>query len=121
MAQQPFTTAGVQLKVNELNQLSQNDRLTQANLIRSGFIAWVNNNFTLNQAQQTYLSQMDSRFIEQAGNQTGFAVENQIPVSLIFQGAGATKLVHKEGTIEIQYGTNGFSASGDLIFRVEYS
>ncbi len=120
MAQQPFTTAGVQLKQNELNQLSQNDRLTQANLIRSDIVTWLNNNFTLSQAQQSYIAGMDSRFIEQAGNQTGFAIENQIPVSLVFQGAGATKLVHKEGTIEIQYGTNGFATSGGLQFRVEY-
>lgn len=120
MPQQPFTTAGVQLKQSELNQLSQQDRLTQANLIRSDIVTWLNNNFTLSQAQQSYISGMDSRFIEQAGNQTGFAVENQIPITLTFQGAGATKLVHKEGTINITYNGSVFSASGTLEFRVEY-
>ncbi|RKR80710.1 hypothetical protein BDD43_0842 [Mucilaginibacter gracilis] len=120
MSQQPFTSAGVQQKQAELNQLSQNDRLTQANLIRSDLVTWLNDNFTLNQAQRTYLSQMDSRFIEQASNQTGFAIENQLPVTLVFQGAGATKLVHKEGSMDLTYGASGFSAVGGIQFRIEY-
>lgn len=119
--QQPFTPAGVQQKVSDLYALTQSQRLAEASLIRSDFETWINNNFTLNQAQQTYLSQIDSRFITESADATALAVENELPISLSNTGLGPTKLVHRKGTIDLTWSIqNGFIATGTVEFVIEY-
>lgn len=122
MAQQPFTPTGVQAKQTELYALSNNDLLTQANLIRSDLRTWVKNNFILDQTQQAFLSSIDNRWIQETAAETGFAVENRLPVTLTTKGSGSGKLIHKGGSLGCDYSaTGGFVASGSLAFTVTYS
>lgn len=56
MAQQPFTTDGVNKKLQELYRLPDADLVQQVRGIYSDFSAWINLNFTLTTQQQTYMS-----------------------------------------------------------------
>jgi len=122
MAQQPFTPAGVTAKQAELNALSQSDLETQAGLIRSNFPSWINTNFTLDQAQQTYLNGINSEFIVLASALTAYAVENKLTVALVVNGTPTTfKLIHMSNTIVADNSPNGFTTSGTLTFTITYS
>ncbi len=122
MAQQPFTTAGVTAKQTELNALSQTDLETQANSIRNNFQDWVNTNFILNSAQQTYLSGISSEFIVLASALTAYAVENKLTVNLTVSGDPTTfKLIHIANSIVADFSPNGFTTSGALNFAITYS
>jgi hypothetical protein len=121
MTPQPFTPTGFRELQDELNALSASDLQAQANLIKSDLVSWVNENFTLDTAQQTYLSSIDSRFIELAAALTGFAVENKLSISLVSSDTPTTfKLIHLTNTIEANYSPDGFTASGTLTYTVNY-
>jgi hypothetical protein len=122
MTPQPFTPAGVQQMQAELNQLSASDLQTQVDLMQSDLRSWVSNNFTLDADQQTYLQQIDSRFMDYAGYLTGFAVLNQLTVSLTVQPQNQKtfKLIHISNTIVGTYSPDGFSVSGSVTYEVEY-
>ena len=122
MAQQPFTPAGVTAKQTELNALSQQDLETQAGLIRSNFQSWISTNFTLDQAQQTYLNGINSEFIVLASALTAYAVENKLTVTLAVNGDPTTfKLIHISNDIVADNSPDGFSTSGSLTYTITYS
>gem|GEM_PF-5091251 len=107
----------------ELNQLSPADLQTQVNLIESDLRSWVSNNFILDSNQQAYLQQMDARFLSFAGNLTGFAVANNLTVSLTIQPNNppkTLKLVHVINNIDCTNSPNGFSATGSVSYVVEF-
>lgn len=123
MAKQSFDPNGVSAKQAELYQLSNADLLTQANLIRSNLVSWVNNNFTLDNSQQAFLNSADARWIQYTAQVTGFAVENRLGISLAKKGTGSGKLIKTIGTgLECDFSnTTGFAAKGTLVFEVDYS
>ena len=121
MTQQPFTPAGVQQMQAELNQLSPSDLQAQVNLIESDLRTWVSNNFILDSNQQAYLQQIDDRFMSYAGNLTGFAVANQLTISLTQpDNQKPFKLIHINDNIVCTYSPDGFSATGSVTYSVEY-
>jgi hypothetical protein len=120
MAQQPLTTAGVAAKETELNGMSANDRATQANLISSDFVSWMNNNFVLSTAQQTYLAGMSSEFINYAAFVTSFAVLHSRPIDLTTSGNAGFKLVTIKCNLEVITSSTGLTVNGGLQFFIEY-
>ena len=122
MPKQPLTTAGVQAKQAELNQLSNADLLVQANQIRSNLTTWVNNNFTLDNTQSAFLTGIDARWIQYTSGVLGFAVENRLPVTWTVKGKGSGKLIKTLPGPECDYSNvTGFKALGSLAFEVDYS
>ena len=116
MAQQPFTTTGVQQKIAELYRLSPTDLSTQSNLILSNFRQWMLDNFTLDSSQQTYLANIDPAFIGSLSRSLSNAVNNRLPVNFTKAEvpSGASKFIRSRDSITVIYNTNGISASGEL-------
>jgi len=123
MAQQPFTPAGVQQKQTELYQLSDDLLAEQADQIRSDFRTWLNNNFILDTDQQSYLSGIDDRFIQISSQETAFAVQNRLSITITTGGTGSGKLIQtgNERPVVAYSNVNGFTASGGLSFEIIYS
>lgn len=125
MTQQPLTPAGVQAKQNELYSLSAAELAAQANLIRSDFKTWINNNFSLTQAQSAYLNTIDSRWMKAAACSTGTAVDNKLPITLTAQTPPKnyiSKMVSHSYNIITEFDSNsGFTISGSLGFGISYS
>jgi len=123
MTAQPFTPDGVAAMMTELSELSAPDLQTQVNLIQSNLGSWVSNNFTLTDAQQTFLNGMDSRFLSYAGFITGFAVSNGLSVSLTVSPDGPKpfKLIKINDGILCSNDNSGFSVSGSVTYDVEYT
>ncbi|WP_293299890.1 hypothetical protein [Pedobacter sp. UBA4863] len=122
MAKQNFTTTGVALKMEELYALPSASLQIEIANVRSGFSAWINENFNLSTAQQTYLSNMDANFLQAASVDLAIALENGLSVSLDTTGTvSASKLIRKQNTIELTWDpSNGVSATGDLTFEMVY-
>lgn len=80
MAQQPFTTDGVNKKLHELYQLSDADLLLQVRAIYSDLTAWINTNFTLTSQQQTYLSSAPPLVRSNWAGMAGAAVSSRRPI-----------------------------------------
>ncbi|MNK11838.1 hypothetical protein D3C87_298870 [compost metagenome] len=125
MQQQPLTPAGVDNKTAELYALPNNALLTEANAVRTDFIAWLNVNFVLNASQLTWLNGMDARWIAYAAYSTGFAFENRLPV--VFNApvplppASISKMAVVENKYHIEYSQIiGFAPIGHLEFTLTY-
>lgn len=125
MAKEPLTPSGVQQKTTDLYALSDPLLVTAADMIRADFKLWIKDNFLLNAAQETYLNNIDQKFIQLASCQTGFAVENRLPVSLSVVGNIsediASKLIKTNSSLSCQYTpSSGTTASGSLSFEFIY-
>lgn len=123
MAKQPWTPTGVTQKQTELDALSNTALLAQADLIRSDLRSWINDNFTLDTTQQSYLAGIDDRWIQLVAAEAGFAVENRRPVTLVINGTpSASKLVRPTSDLSCTYSpVSGFTVSGGLTINVVYS
>ncbi len=122
MTQQPFTPAGVDAKQVELYALSDSDLAAQANLIESDLRSWTNTNFTLNTGQQTYLTNIDDRWIKYSANLLSFTVGNRLKI--IFDPSGdptALKLIRMPNTVLATWDGTNFTASGTVTIQVVYS
>lgn len=130
MAKVPFTSAGAATKIQELYALSDAALLTQANLIRSAFRAWINDNFILDASQQAYLAGLDSLFVAYISQQLGMGVQHRLPVTLTAPPAAtapapelrASKLIscHLD-LFRVRYDPlAGTTATGSVSFEVAY-
>ena len=125
MPLQPLTAAGVATKQADLYALSNNDLLTQANLIRSNFISWLNANFTVSTTQQTYLNSMDARWIAEAASQLGYVIENRLDVTFTAPDPLPPPSISKLSRIDIiirsDYSqSGGFVTTGSIAFSLTY-
>ena len=122
MAQQPFTPAGVDAKQAELYALSDSQLAGQAALIKSDLRSWVNTNFTLNANQQSYLTNIDNRWITYSGDLLSFVIGNRLKI--IFGDPGnptALKLIRMPNTVTATWDGTNFTAGGTLTIQVVYS
>lgn len=123
MTKEPLTPSGVQQKTTDLYALSDPLLLAEADMIRTDFRTWIQDNFLLNNDQQTYLNNIDDQFIQLASCQTGFAVENRLPVDMIIIGSGnvASKLIKTSNTLICEYDPGaGVTPSGGVTFEMIY-
>lgn len=123
MTQQPFTSTGVQAKTTELYALSAGDLATQVNLINTDFSSWISDNFTLSTAQQTYLDNMSTQFLNYAATLTAFAVANKLDIGFSFSGEPTGfKLVHLSNDLMVtNSSTDTFSVTGGITYEIEYT
>lgn len=82
MAQQPFTTDGVNQKLQELYRLSDADLAAQVRSIYADLITWINTNFALTAQQQGYLSSAPALVRQNWAGVVGAAVSAKKPVVL---------------------------------------
>lgn len=121
MAQEPFTPAGVQQKQADLYVLPDTQLKAQANLVRADFRQWVKDNFLLDTNQTNYLDGIDNRWVQLVSCQTGFAIENRLPIDLVVVGPiTASKLIRNPNTLFATWGPGGFEAGGSMTFEIVY-
>jgi hypothetical protein len=121
MAQQPFTTAGVAAKQTELYALSDSALSSQADLIRSEFQTWMEDNFSLDSLQQASLASLDADFLDYTSYQVSYAVRRRIDVNVDKHNAESSgKLIHTAGLI-VQHGPSGFAVINALQIDITYS
>jgi len=127
MAKQPFTSDGVATKTAELYALSDSLLLIQANLIRSDYRDWIEDNFLLDASQISYLAGVDDGFITYIAQQLGMAVQNRLDVTLETPASGdpavrISKWLSAESSISSKYdGLGVVTATGSLRFKVAYA
>lgn len=116
MTKQPFTPAGVKQKTAELYKLSGADLTAQSNLVLTNFRQWMNDNFTLDTSQQTYLTNLDQGFISTLSRSVSNTINNRLPINLTKAEvpSGASKFIRSRDSITAIHNTNGTSVSGEL-------
>lgn len=82
MSLQPFTPAGVQLKLKELYALSTSALQEQSEMVASDLKTWMAENFELNADQQSFLSTLNSNFCRDLGRKISVAMDNKLPITL---------------------------------------
>lgn len=122
MPQQPFTSDGVQQKLNELYALPDDALLSEATSIRQDFRSWLLANFSFNDMQRSYMADMDLRFFNATACETASAIENRLPVQVEMPPEypdiePASKLIEARSSIVYSYTLDGFTAEGALTFR----
>lgn len=125
MAKQPFTPDGAAAKIAELYALPDPALLIQADLIRSDYRGWIEDNFLLDASQVTYLAGVDDVFIAYIAQQLGMAVQNRLDVTLetpLASSARISKWLTSESTLSADYdGAGGVIATGALHFKITYA
>lgn len=125
MVQQPFDSAGVQAKQVELYALSNNALLTEANAVRSNFAAWMNTNFILSAAQQSYITSMDTTFVNFLANNVGLAIEYRLSITLTapfpLPAPSISKMIELEPQlIPVFNQSSGVAVTGSIVIRLTY-
>jgi hypothetical protein len=125
MTKQLFTPAGVQAKVAELYALPETNLQKEAGLIRTDFRSWLSANFSLSAKQSVYLSAMDIRFLEYAGQLTSSSVSARLDISLIAPNPPdiwSSKYIKPGKAPSPQYDSGGgYSITGSLEFTIGYT
>lgn len=125
MIPQPFDSSGVQAKQVELYALSNNDLLIEANAVRSNFSAWMNTNFILSAAQQSYIASMDTTFVNFLASNVGLAIEHRLSITLTapfpLPAPSISKMIELEPRLIPTYNqSSGVTVTGDIIIRLTY-
>ncbi len=122
MAQQPFTTQGVQAKQAELYALTDSELLAQSNQIRSNFQSWMISNFSLDSLQTASLNSLNPDYLDYTSYMVSYAVKHRLQVNCDKHGSESSgKLLHTSDTISSQWGPNGLSVTGILQIDITYS
>ena len=113
-----FTPAGIETKRAELNAMNKIQRTAQCNQIRYNLRAWVAHNFTLTDAQQDYLDNMDEIFLDEFSDQVATAVYYRLKINLYKEEDDrGTKVFETASTIQEQ---GPDEATGELTINVRY-
>lgn len=122
MAQQPFTPAGVQAKLDELYVLPDASLYAEADQVRDDFSNWMKVNFALTTEQDVYLDSLPLDFITPTAFDTSMAIRYRRPITLTQLGpVSASKLVRTSPALEYTYDPlGGISVAGSVSITVEY-
>jgi len=124
MTPQPFTAAGMELKLAELYSLSDADRLVQANEVATNFKGWIAENFILDSRQKTYLAKLDDRYGRYTGQLSRTAIESKLPIILTNNPPSiwSSKFIRSDDHLIVSdNGAGGFTATGSVSIIVTYS
>ncbi|XHR94278.1 hypothetical protein ACFJIV_28990 [Mucilaginibacter sp. UC70_90] len=124
MTPQPFTAAGMELKLAELYSLPDPDLFQQANMVATDFRAWVSENFILDNAQNTYLFGLDERYTSYTGQIAKTAIESRLPIILTNNPPSiwSSKFIRSDNHLIVSgNGTGSFTATGSVGITVVYS
>jgi len=123
MPQEPFTTAGVEQKLDDLYALSDTLLAIEADAVKTDFRQWVKDNFILSTVQSTYLDNMSEQWVRIAACDSSTAILFRLPVTLEFEGTpgGLSKLVRNRSSFIAEDGPTGTSTTGTVEFTIVYS
>lgn len=122
----PFTNAGFVDLQQVLYAYPDAELQTEAQLIHSNFIVWVDNHFILSAEQLHFLNCLDNREINLLAYLTSFAVENRRPVVLHAEEPPPDddkqgKIIKPKSTLSAGNGPNvPFEATGTLEIHISY-
>lgn len=77
---QPFTEAGVNLKIAELYALSDIALAAEAQLLKDDFIGWMDDNFNLTTEQLSYLDSMNADAREYLADRLSFSLVHRLDI-----------------------------------------
>jgi len=122
MAQQPFTPAGVQAKLDELYVLPDASLYFEADQVRDDFRNWMKANFSLTTEQDAYLDALPGDFVTPTAFDTSMAIRHRRPITLTQLGTvSASKLIRTVPALEYIYDpVTGVSVAGAVSITVEY-
>lgn len=119
----PFTPAGVQDKLKDLYDLSDELLLNEAIAIELDFANWMQNNFTFAPAQLDYLNNIKEEALNYYGSQCGLCFRHRLDIILIYPTPipGYAKLPETTNTIKVIADNEGnIEVTGTLIFTMIY-
>lgn len=122
MAKVPLTTAGVQIKQNELFALEQDALDLEANAAVADFRAWINTHFELTAEESGYLETADENFIRLLSSVVFVGVRNRLPMDFAKSPVIlAAKRFETKATIDFNYLWGGtIDKSTDIKLDVVY-
>lgn len=123
MPKQPFTPAGVQTKNVELYALSNTALAAEATKMNDNFRTWLADNFTFTTDQQTYLDNIDEKFITYAGFSASQAAGSRLPITLtvIPKTPWSSKYIITRNLMEARYEPiAGYTVTGSVAFEEGY-
>ena len=122
----PFDELGFLALQQELYQLSEEALRVESQTIKYSFTTWLPSRFELSIRQLSFLNNMDERDLVFIAEQTSFAVENRLPISLTKEeppadGDDQGKIIYTKSNLTSSNGkTLGFVPGGDLHFKITY-
>lgn len=124
----PFTNEGFQYLQRELYQLADPLLEIHTNLISENFKYWLNENFILSEAQIEFMKLQSQKMIKFLASQTGIAISNRLPISLIKSAAKkedqslGSKLIRSESNFStLHHGNGRVEIGGNLIIHIFYA
>ncbi|WET69099.1 hypothetical protein [Sphingobacterium sp.] len=124
MSKFPFTTEGVQDKLVELYALSDEDLNLQADKIEVLFKDWMDENFILSTAQQSFMSNMKEEVLNYYSSQCALCFRHRLMITLNYPlppAPGYAKWPESSNTIKVSGDDLGNSIfSGTLTFTMIY-
>ena len=127
MPKQPFTPAGVELKIDELYALSDPLLEEQAEAAKSDFPTWLSDNFSFTDPQSDYLGDIATEFTTALGYQFSVALGNRLPITLmepfiIDPDDYSSKILKTEENPTLIYNSvTGLAATGQLVVSIMLS
>lgn len=126
MSKQPFTSAGITAKQNQLHALGGPALKAETDQIRASFSTWMNNNFDLNPGQNEFLNNVHQSFVSAIVPDIIVSLEHKIPIVIVLPPDDkpplGSKLMDKEKCLKYRYDSQkGFQVSGQLVISIAYS
>lgn len=120
MALQPFTPAGVQLKIDELYALPGSELRVQSDLVSSDLKTWMQQNFALSPEQQSFLSTLNDNFCRDLGRKISVAMDNKLPITLEKPGDPpiVSKFIVTHDSSQLDVFQGEYTASGGLTVTI---
>ena len=123
MKKYPFNNGGFQDLQQQLYVLTDVELEVEAAAIRTDFINWMDSNFDLQPAQLMFIAAIDVKAARWLAEQTAFAIENRLPISLQKETAEEDdeqgKIIWPKSTLTATAG-QGYSASGTLEIHIAH-
>lgn len=119
MAKENLDPTGIENKLSDLYDLSDNLLNAEAIAIRDDFMTWIDTNFNLTTEQDDYLTAMDDKFRDFLADMCYIAVKNRLNIAYEpLANAGnlrASKRLDVKNNILVSFSvTGGSSFSGEL-------
>lgn len=119
-----LTPNGVAQLLADLYALPSTELMAKAKAVKTDFKKFVADNFTLSDAQKTYLDGLNDQVSEYFGDQCWFCFLYKLKVSFVYPDpptAAYSKYVEGKSSTKVRAGLAGEpEATGELIFTITY-
>ncbi len=119
-----LTPNGVAQLLSDLYKLPSAELLAKATAVKTDFKRFVTDNFTLSDAQKTYLAGLNDQAAECFGDQCWFCFLYKLKITLVYPDPPTpaySKYVESKSNAKVKAGIVGEpEATGELIFTITY-